>query len=457
MELEASSITGASLVFTICLCILLLMLPRRYALIPLFISGCYMTLGQVAMIGPLHFSILRILLFVGWVRIITRGELSKIKLTVIDKVLVAWVIVGIILFALCRGPVQELVGRLGEAYNTLGIYFLIRALVRDVDDIVRAVKILAVIIFPLTLFFAMEHITGRNPFSVLGGVPAVTEIREGSLRCQGPFRHPILAGTFGATAMPLFVGLWLYNGGNRRLAVTAAIAATTIVITSSSSGPLIAYITGLVGLFLWHYKSKIKFIFRGIIASLLILHLIMKAPVWFLIARVGDLIGGSGWYRAALIDAAIQHFNEWWLMGTAYTAHWMPTGLAINVNSADITNQFISEGVNGGIVELFLFIFMLVECFKVLGSAMRNEHKLSPAERYLIWSIGCALLGHVASFFSVSYFDQITIFLYLIVAMSATLGELNISVSAVRVWVPDSGYYSHVTAYYEVNNLRSKE
>lgn len=408
------------------------------------------------MVGTLHFTILRILLLVGWIRIITRGELSDIKLAAIDKVFLAWIIIGTVLFAINRGFVQSLVGRLGHVYNTIGIYFLVRSLVRDVDDIVRTIKIFAIIILPLALLFAVEQVTGRNPFSVLGGVPEITDVREGRLRCQGPFEHPILAGTFGATAMPLFAGLWVFNGGNRRLAAAAFVAATEIVIASSSSGPLLAYIAGVLGLLIWQYRSKMKYILRGLLVSLVILHLIMKAPVWFLAARIGDLIGGGGWYRSALIDAAIEHFNEWWLMGTAYTAHWMPTSLALYPNKADITNQFVAEGISGGIIELFLFIWLLVECFKAVGSATHNEAKLSPPERFLSWSIGCALLGHVTSFFSVSYFDQIIIFLCLIVAMTAPLVDLKFSISAVRVNSTDNDYYSHVAAYYAANDVRSR-
>ncbi len=433
MEQNTNTITAIGLFFLLFMGTLLLALPRRYALLPLFISGCYMTLGQVLMIGPLHFSILRILLFIGWIRIICKGELSAIKFTAIDKLFVAWLMIGVILFALSRGLVQDLVGRLGQTYTIIGIYFFIRAVIRDFDDIVRAVKILAVIILPLALLFAVEYSTGRNPFSVLGGVPEITEIREGHLRCQGPFLHPILAGTMGATAMPLFVGLWSFNSKNRWLAAAAIMVATAIVIASSSSGPFIAYISGVIGLFVWTYKSKLKFILSGIVVSLLILHLIMKAPVWFIIARLSDLIGGGGWYRAALIDAALNHFDEWWLVGTAYTSHWMPTGLSVNINSADITNQFIAEGVSGGIVQLFLFIWLLVTCFKRIALTSRNENKTSATERFLIWSVGCALLGHVASFFSVSYFDQIMIFFLMIVAITATLIELDLSNSKVRI------------------------
>jgi hypothetical protein len=440
MEQEISTITGGSLVITLCLGILLLMLPRRYALLPLMISGCYMTLGQVLLVGPFHFTIFRILILFGLIRIVIRGEVSNIKLNSIDKVLIALILVSFFLFILLRGTSGAVIYKLGQSYNALGTYFFIRALVRDYSDMVQAVKMLGIIMIPLAVLFLVEMATGRNMFSVFGGVPEITGIREGRLRCQGPFEHPILAGTFGATAMPLFVGLWSYDKQNRRFAAVAFVAATVIVIASSSSGPLLAYVISVIGLFFWAYRSKMKSIRRGIVFSLVALHLIMKAPVWFLIARIGDVVGGGGWYRAALIDAAIRHFNEWWLMGTAYTAHWMPTGLSADPNNTDITNQFIAVGVGGGLISMILFIWLVVKCFKAVGLSARNEALFSRPERFLIWSVGCALLGHIASFFSVSYFDQIIIFWYMVVAMTAMLLGLNPAASTIRNALSDRTY-----------------
>src|SRR2546427_9109837 len=117
----------------------------------------------------------------------------------------------------------------------------------------------------------------------------------------------------------------------------------------------------------------------------------MKAPVWFLIARVSDIIGGGGWHRVALIDTAIRHFDEWWLMGTSYTAHWLATQLEVNPDMVDITNQFISEGVGGGILSMCLFIWLIVKCFKVTGLAVHNEIQFPNPERFMVWSLGCAL------------------------------------------------------------------
>lgn len=421
MEQGASSISAGSLVFILCMGFLLLVLPRRYAIVPLLISGCYMTLGQALIIGGLHFYLIRIVIFFGMIRIVVKKEIFSIKLTSIDKVLIAWLTVSSLLYPLFGEFNVALGERLGRVYNTFGIYFLVRALIRDLDEIVLTVKMLGIIIIPLAVLFAVEHTTGRNPFSILGGVPLFPEIRNGRLRCQGPFLHSILAGTFGATSLPLFVGLWAQTAIKRSLATGAIVASTVIVFSSAASGPYLAYITVLFGSICWHFRSHMRTIRRGIVVLLLSLHLFMKAPVWFLISRLSDLTGGGGWYRSALIDAAISHFDEWWLIGTGYTAHWMPTGLAIDPNMTDMVNQFIAEGVTGGLLAMILYIWLIVKCFKTIGLAVRNEIRYSTSERFMIWCMGCTVLGHVASFFSVSYFDQITIFLYMIIAMIAAL------------------------------------
>jgi hypothetical protein len=436
MEQEISTITGGSLVLTLCLGVLLLALPRRYALLPLFISGCYMTLGQILLVGPFHFSIFRILLFFGWIRIVIRKEIASIKLNSIDKVLIAWVVVSAIMNIMLKGFSEAIVGRLGLAYNAVGTYFLIRALIWDLEDILQAVKMLGIIIIPLAVIFIVEMTTGRNVFSFLGGVPEITGIRNNRLRCQGPFRNPILAGTFGATALPLFVGLWFNDSRNRLIAAGAILAATIIVITSSSSGPLLAYLAGMVGLLLWFYRQHLRILLWGGVFSLLALHIYMKAPVWYLIARMSGMLGmGTGWHRSELIDAAIRHFDEWWLIGTTYTAHWMPYSLEINPNMADITNQFISEGVTGGLLSMCLFIGLIIKCFKMIGPVIHSEFQLSRHDRIMIWSLGCALFGHVASFISVTYFDQIIIFWYLLIAMIATLAHIDVEVSELEIYV----------------------
>jgi len=421
MPQEVSNISASSLAVTLCLGFLLLVLPRRYALAPMFIGGSYLTLGQYLLIGEWHFNLIRILIAFGFVRLLVRREIFSIKLNIIDKVLIAWLLVSSLLYVLISGDTYILNERLGGIYNTVGTYFFVRAVVRDFDGVLFTVKMLAIIITPLAIPFLVEYTMGRNPFSILDGVPEFTQIREGKLRCQGAFLHPILAGTFGATVVPMFVGLWGHSVYNRLLIISAILTGTFIVVASSSSGPFLAYFAAVIGLFCWNFKSHMRAIRWSIAILLLALHMIMNAPVWFLMSRIADFTGGSGWYRSALIDAAVSHFDEWWLIGTTYTVHWMPTGIAANPKMTDIVNHYVAQGVNGGLLSLTLFIWLISLCFMTTGLGARNESRYSSPERFMIWSLGCTVFSHAVSFFSVSYFDQMNIFWYSTIGMIAAL------------------------------------
>ena len=115
----------------------------------------------------------------------------------------------------------------------------------------------------------------------------------------------------------------------------------------------------------------------------------MKAPVWFVIARA-DVFGGStGWHRAALIDAAVKHFGDWWLVGIKDTGVW---SLGATHLLADVTNQYIWQGVQGGLLTMLLFILIIVLCFRGIGREVRATRKTRTLpDRLCIWSLGAAL------------------------------------------------------------------
>src|SRR5439155_11362332 len=127
-------------------------------------------------------------------------------------------------------------------------------LVLDWNDILRASKAAAFLIIPLAGSMIVERLTGTNAFAVFGGVPPITFVRDGVLRCQGPFAHPILAGTFGAAWMPLFVGLW-WQRIDRFLAALAIVSTAIITLTAGSSGPVGAYLAGITGLVMWRFRN----------------------------------------------------------------------------------------------------------------------------------------------------------------------------------------------------------
>ena len=144
------------------------------------------------------------------------------------------------------------------------------------------------------------------------------------------------------------------------------------------------------------------------------LALVMKAPVWFIIARV-DFIGGHGWDRAALIDAAVRHFSDWWLLGTKSNASW-------GADTWDACNEFVYEATSGGLATFILFVAMLSRAFGMIGKA-RKRVEGSRQQEWFFWCVGAALYAHVMGFWGIDYFDVIRTWWYIFLAMipAATL------------------------------------
>jgi hypothetical protein len=418
MEGEASSFSPVALVSLLVLGYLIWSLPRRYAVSPLLVMVGFMPMGQQLDVAGLHFYLFRILLVVGMVRIKVRGELSRFTWTRNDKYFAWWVVVSVIFGTLVKPSTEMLVSRLGDAFNAVACYFFVRCVVVDLDDVIASVRTLACVCVPVAVLMFVERVTMHNPLSFFSGVPEISAIRDGHVRSQGAFRHAILAGTFGATLFPLFVGLWFDKSRRRWVAGAGVVASLVIVGTAGSSGALMAVGGGVIGLALWKWRTKMRFVRRGTLLIIIALAMVMNAPVWYLFARVSDIVGGGGWHRAFVIDTAVAHFNEWWLFGTTYTAHWGPGGevIAANPDMMDLTNQFVVEGVNGGVLKLALFIAVIVGCFKIVGRRVREEEgNLFPG--MLFWSMGASLFAHCLSFMSVPYFDQMIIIWFWLLAV----------------------------------------
>jgi hypothetical protein len=426
---DSSSVKPLGLLFIVCMGVLTFSLKRRYALMPLLITTAYMPLGQVFVVLGLHFQFFRILLLLGVCRVWMRREAADMERTPLDKIFLWWAAATVVMGTMASPSVDRFINRSGEAFNGVGAYFLFRCWIKNVEDMVRVVRLLAIMIVPLAISMAVEKFTTHNIFSVFGGVPEITGEREGKLRCQGAFRHPILAGTYAATLFPICVGLWFVRGGNKLIPILGVCGAAVATVAAASSGALLAMIGTVIGLALWPIRCHMAKVRWGFLLTIIALAFIMKAPVWYLFARVSELTGGTGWHRSYLIDQAVGHFNEWWLFGSTYTAHWAPEGqvLVADPSNMDITNNYIAEGLGGGMMKLGLFLALIVKCFSSVGR-WTNKADASPySRRFLIWALGVSLFGHCVSFMSVAYFDQIVVMWYWLLATMSMLGAERLS------------------------------
>lgn len=424
--IDASAFDAVGSLILIITAILVFIIPRRYLPLPFIIAAAYLTLGQQLILFGLNFFPIRILIALGCIRIIIRGEFKLLQINILDKFILTWIIVKFIIYIILYQTMEAFIFQAGFMYNALGLYFLLRCAINSLEDITALFKVTAVSILPLAMIMLNEAITGMNLFSQFGGVPEISEFRNGRVRCQGPFRHPILAGSFGAAMMPVAVALW-WQKGQKYISVIGFISATIITISAASSGPFIAYVSGVGALFLWVIRKNMKLVRWAAVAMILMLAAVMKAPFYYIIERVSSIVGGSGWYRSYLIEQTVNNFSDWWLIGTKNSADWMPFHLTISEKEfADITSEYIAQAVNGGLISLVLFVVILVFSFKIIGKALNTIKDHDFAEQFLIWTLGVILFVHMVSFISVSYYDQIIVLWYLLLAMIASLDRIII-------------------------------
>jgi hypothetical protein len=407
----------SAIVFTSVAGFFLLRLPRQWAALPLLVGATYMTLGPSLDVGPFHFTVIRILIAVGFLRVLVKGERLPGNWSALDSLVVAWAI-----WVVCSSGFHEnfgeaLVFRLGLAYNALGLYFLLRVFIHSEEEVLGLCRVVILALIPIALEMVNEALTGKNLFSFLGGVPELSEIRGGHIRAQGPFAHSILAGTVGAVCMPMATLFWKEN---RKLALAGLAATGAMVLCSRSSGPIMTTLVAWCAIAFWRFRSHLRLVRWSAIFGIVALSLVMKAPVYYLIDRIDFTGNSASWHRAYLIESALNHLDEWWLGGTDYTRNWT-ANTGMSENDTDITNNYIRMGVTGGLPLVLIFVSAIIVAFRRVGGALRSGEGGPRQRQFLIWTLGCILFAHVATMISVSYYDQSIFFLYLVLAAIGSL------------------------------------
>jgi hypothetical protein len=399
------TITGPTLFITLVLAVITLFIPRRYLVLPYVIGACFAPADQTLMVGELNFQVLRILVLVGMLRLALRGEIVAVRWNRFDKLILAWFVVGSMIYVAQWMSLTALINRCGRFVEWLCLYWVFRQTVRSWQDLRVAYVALAFCALVMLPFVVLEWARGANPFAVLGRV--VTDIREENYRCQATFPHSIMMGLFWATLVPLFVGFARQQAHYRWVLWPAVAASAVMIWLTASSTPILTLAAVAVLLLAFPLRRYTGTAAWGVLAMVFALHLVMKAPVWHLIGRVGVVSGSTGWHRFHLIDKAIEHFSEWMFLGIRNTGGW---GWGLE----DVTNQYILEGVRGGLLTLVLFcVILFIGARTAVRLALRSRDE---RESYLAWGLFVTIIAHCLSFIGVSYFGQIDMIWYLLLA-----------------------------------------
>lgn len=396
----------------ICGCAIFIVKPRNIPVV-LLIGCCYMTVGQNMIIAGANFPFFRILVILGVLR--TRAN-KPIERNYFDRLMFAWAIWTFFAsffheFSPGSGP-KFIFGKIIDLY---GSYYIFRRNISDSDDIKHVARWTFFVMFPVAISMIVEQVAYHNVFSVLGGIPVVPAIRDGRIRAQGSFSHPILAGSIGAACFPLAVALWK---DSKLISLISMSVAVVIVIASASSGPIMSIVFASVALGFWHFKhhfSKLKYI---ALTTYVGLSIVMSRPPYYVMSMI-DLTGSStGYHRAMLIEQSLKYLNEWWLFGTDRTVHWMPNQGRISEYHTDVTNYYLAFGVSAGLPAMLIVITVVLRSASKVGK-IANDQTVPKEHRFTIWCVGAMLFANAATSMSVAFFGQATVFFWFAVGVLA--------------------------------------
>jgi hypothetical protein len=414
-----SAISPVVAIYLLIAVILILTLPRNKAITPFLFAFFTIPVGEVLVLGGFHFTALRVLILAGLAK---RATIGKSQTTgkfpggfnAIDRAVVVWSVSAVVALCLVFMAMPAVINALGVLLDTLGGYFVVRSFIPDGAALRRAIKAMAAICLVLGVCMINEQVNHINVFGLLGGISRSVTVRDGKTRAGGSLGC-LFAGAFSGVLIPLF--LWMWKEHKSRLASVAGLfGATAMVITSNSSTSWMAFAGGFIGLAFWPLRKKMRWIRWGIVMTLVGLQMVMKAPVWALIARIDFTGSSSGFQRYMLVDMTIRHFSEWWLMGCTSYVNW-------GWDSWDLCNQFVAVSLTGGLFTLICYCAIFSRGFRALGKARRLLVKDSRQE-WLLWSLGSTLFATIVAHFGINYMAQLIVgFFVLVVCISVASFE----------------------------------
>jgi hypothetical protein len=402
-----------------------LMAPRRWALLSFAAGILYITQGQTIHLVGFAVYPTRFLEVAGAYRVWRRGEFRFNSLTPLDKSFLLLAVYTFTVYGL--RTLDGFFYQLGFGLDAILCLITFTGLLHDFDDFDWFLKGLAVLLVPYVGLVWFDRMTGRNLFEFMGGLTTDYYSRGGKPRCMGSFRHPSLMGSFGATFIAVYLPL-LYKPQYRRYAWVGLIACSGLVIASNSGGPVNTAGIVFASWALWKLRRRMRMVRWGILAILVSLSLVMKAPIYYLPAKVSSITGGGGYHRSYLIEHALQDIDKWFLAGVdlTETSDWFPYVLEAT-GGADMTNNFLSYGVRAGMGAVIIVVVMLVLAFKYLGTSLAEARALGSEHERMLWGLGALLTAHISNWFSISYWDQFSVVFYLHFAVICALTKIVLS------------------------------
>jgi len=418
-------------IISICLMLiagfLILFVAKKHVIYPFLFGALLIPYAQVILIGNVHLQMLRFLTMFGMGRLLWEYFFRKQRpligaLLPIDRAFIYFTLVSAVTFVLLNYEWAAFTNRVGVLFDSFCIYFLLRFLIKDEEEVTSAIRALVIVACIASVFMTIEQVAAKNLFGYLGGVPIEPTLREGRIRSQAFFAHALIAGSYAAVLLPLSVWLWLQGGKNKIYAAACFFSTMLMALTSASSTPILALAAGIGAFAFWPLRRHMRWIQWGTVVMLCVLHIIMKGPVWALIDHI-DLVGGnSANHRYMLVDQCIRHFWDWWLIGTNDNVNW-------GWDMWDTCNYYVNTAEGMGLIPLLLLFWLIARIFQGIGRA-RAAFEDDNRKQLMFWSIGAMMFAQCTAYFGIAYFDQAIVGWYALIAIVVVLTAAYVRVPA---------------------------
>ena len=390
------------------LVIISISVPKKWALLSLIITTTLVPYDQRIIVVGLDFTVLRIIVLISLVRLFFSSDTKTLVWNDFDRLIVLWSLTGSLVYIIQWREIGSVIYKSGVMFDCLGMYLIFRHNIKSWQDIERVIKLFAIMSFFSAIIIGLEAFLHKSMYSIFGERTG-TAFHRGRYRCSGAFPHSLMMGAYWANLLPFFYSMVKANI-SKRFYLIAFFATLICVILSGSSTPIMSVATIILFWFLYSHRFLGKKILYYSIGIVFVLQLIMNAPVWHLMSRVGVFGGSTGWHRFKIFDEFMKHIPNWIILGCKNPRSW-----SSYPQMGDITNQFMLEGIRGGLITLILFILIM---YKTVSIPCRMSIKLKNSNNHwLCWGVCVAMLGHIVTFWGVSYFGQIIMLLYLMMAI----------------------------------------
>lgn len=359
---------------------------------------------------------------------------NRVKFRIWDAFLSLSVFWMVFAFMAYYGPAQGAVRGLALAIDVAIPYFIARTCIRSPDDL----RITLVAVAPglclagLSMFAevlaarplvrpAFASIFGDLPIYENGVVVSTTgkygdEMRLGLLRAAGPFAHPILAGMFLASFLPLYV-----QSGLRRWPFYVGIAASLLGVFSLSSGAYLLFIIG-IGLIVtdrvqsWTTFLNWRLIVPSIASFLLLVHLASDNGLVKVVSRF-TLDPNTAYFRQLI-----------WKYGTISVEKnpWIGIGfdnyerLRWMVSSVD--NQWLLMAIRFGLISPLAMLTAILFVLLYLGRACDTATEV---DRRMYVGTAISFFGMSLMGFTVAYFGGFQSWFFILFGAAASLAACS--------------------------------